>query len=90
MGSHDLMTPPGGESTGRGVGSTSPDQHLMERILSTRNVKKAWKRVYANRGAPGIDGITVEEFSGTFQPLWKAIRASILARAPTSLLRSGG
>ncbi len=34
---------------------------LLERILSRENLNKAYKRVKANKGAPGIDGMTVEE-----------------------------
>lgn len=79
MSSQDTKTPTGGVFSRGGVGSTYPNHHLLERILSTGNVKKAWKRVKANRGAPGIDGVTVEEFSDTFRPLWKDICASITA-----------
>lgn len=34
---------------------------LLERILSRNNLNRAYKRVKANKGAPGIDGMTVEE-----------------------------
>lgn len=34
---------------------------LLERILSRDNLNSAFKRVKANKGAPGIDGMTVEE-----------------------------
>ena len=33
---------------------------LLERILSRENLNRAYKRVKANKGAPGIDGMTVE------------------------------
>jgi len=36
-------------------------QRLMERIASPSNVRAAYKRVKANKGAPGVDGMTVEE-----------------------------
>ena len=32
---------------------------LLERILSRDNLNRAYKRVRANKGAPGIDGMTV-------------------------------
>lgn len=35
--------------------------NLMEQICSTENVRVAYKRVYANKGAPGIDNMKVEE-----------------------------
>lgn len=34
---------------------------LLERILEKENLNKAYKRVYANKGASGVDGVTVEE-----------------------------
>lgn len=34
---------------------------LLEQILSRNNLNRAYKRVKANKGAPGIDGMTVEE-----------------------------
>ena len=34
---------------------------LLERILFRDNMNRAYKRVKANKGAPGVDGMTVEE-----------------------------
>ena len=34
---------------------------LLERILDRHNLNRAYKRVKANKGAPGIDGLTVED-----------------------------
>ena len=34
---------------------------LLEKILNDRNLYKAYKQVYKNKGASGVDGITVEE-----------------------------
>ena len=34
---------------------------LLERILNRENLNRAYKRVRANHGAPGIDGMTVED-----------------------------
>jgi RNA-directed DNA polymerase len=33
----------------------------MERVCKRENLNRAYKRVKTNRGAPGIDGLTVEE-----------------------------
>ena len=35
---------------------------LMERVLVPENLRKAWHQVKANHGAPGVDGMTVEDF----------------------------
>ena len=34
---------------------------LMERIASSANLNQAYKRVKANRGASGVDGMTVDD-----------------------------
>ncbi len=34
---------------------------LLEKILDKENLNKAYKHVKANKGAPGVDGVTVEE-----------------------------
>jgi len=47
---------------GRVVESFDPNGSRLERILSKGNLEKAWKRVKANHGAPGVDGITIEQF----------------------------
>ena len=39
--------------------SAEPD--LLGKILDRDNLNRAYKRVKANKGAPGIDGMTVEE-----------------------------
>lgn len=40
-------------------------QDLFERFLESSNFHLAWRQVKANKGAPGIDGMTIEAF-----PLW--------------------
>lgn len=34
---------------------------LVEEVLSRNNIEKAYKRVYQNKGANGVDGVTVYE-----------------------------
>ena len=36
-------------------------QDLMERVAGSANLNQAYKRVKANKGAPGVDGITVQD-----------------------------
>jgi RNA-directed DNA polymerase len=61
----------------RVVDQLTPEQHLLERILATENMELAWKRVKANKGAPGVDGITIDDFPDKFRPLWGDIRTSL-------------
>ena len=42
--------------------SVSFPEMLMEAVVSRSNMERAWKQVRSNRGAPGPDGITVDEF----------------------------
>jgi RNA-directed DNA polymerase len=79
MNSHDTMNPYGGVPIRRVVKSFDPNERLLERILSKENVAMAWKRVKANHGAPGIDGITIEQFPDHTRGLWAGIRQSLLA-----------
>jgi len=39
--------------------------NLLEQVLQSENLQAAWKRVRANKGAAGIDGMTIDEF-----PAW--------------------
>lgn len=39
-----------------------PQEDLLERVLSESNLNAAWKRVRANKGSPGIDGMSVGDF----------------------------
>ncbi|WP_281288110.1 group II intron maturase-specific domain-containing protein, partial [Bacillus rubiinfantis] len=41
------------------IGETSVE--LLEKILSNQNMNEAYLRVYKNKGASGVDGVTVEE-----------------------------
>ncbi len=36
--------------------------NLFEQVLRRENLKAAWKRVRANKGAAGVDGMTIDEF----------------------------
>jgi RNA-directed DNA polymerase len=50
----------------------------MERVVSRDNMLRAWKRVKANHGAAGIDGMTVEEFPAFVRAHWATVRQSLL------------
>ena len=35
--------------------------HLMEQVVAADNMRRALKRVRANKGSPGVDGMTVQQ-----------------------------
>jgi RNA-directed DNA polymerase len=51
---------------------------LMERICERENLNRAYKRVKANKGAPGIDGMTVKELYGWLKEHKEGLIASLL------------
>ena len=53
------------------------DEHLLERILDPGNLREAFERVEANKGAPGIDGMKVEDFREWAKEDWPGIVQSI-------------
>jgi RNA-directed DNA polymerase len=53
-------------------------ENLMERIVDRANMETAWRNVRANRGAPGPDGITLDQFCATFGPQWPEVRRQLL------------
>ncbi len=44
---------------------------LLEEILSRENMLLAYKRVKANKGAGGVDGITIEEVDKYLKERWE-------------------
>ena len=50
---------------------------LLERVLTPENLRKAWQQVKANHGAPGGDGMTIEEFPAFARDHWPGIRQTI-------------
>ena len=53
---------------------------LLEEILSRDNMRLAYKKVKANKGASGIDGITIEEIDDYLKENWVNIRDKIRKR----------
>ena len=53
---------------------------LLEKILSKENMNAAYKKVCANKGAGGVDGVTVEELGDYIKEHWRGIREQIRQR----------
>ena len=53
--------------------------NLMEVICDRENLKLALRRVERNKGAPGIDGMTVEELPKVLKTEWPRIKEELLS-----------
>jgi RNA-directed DNA polymerase len=75
------LIPAGTESFAAKRGTESPaiTEPLMEEVCEGENCKYALKRVKANKGSPGVDGMTVRELPGFLQQHWPAIREQLLS-----------
>ena len=51
---------------------------LMERVLAPLNLKRAYQRVVSNKGAPGADGMTVDDLAGYVKQYWPTLKARLL------------
>ncbi len=71
------MNPDGGDSAWRADIQPALD-NLMARILERDNVKRAWERVKSNQGAPGSDGMRLEDFPAYAREHWSEIRQSLM------------
>ena len=58
------------------IGMETQDE-LLEQVLDRENMRKAWARVKANRGAAGVDGMSIPEAAGFIRQHWEGIRSSL-------------
>ncbi len=68
--------PEGTESCAGKRGTESPaiTEQLMEEVCERDNCKQALKRVKANKGSAGVDGMTVQQLPEYLKQNWPAIR----------------
>ena len=90
QGTLDFSPPPAGEACDaareeteslratHGPESPASTSRLMEEVCERDNLKEALRRVKANKGSPGIDGMTVGELPGYLKQHWPAIRDQLL------------
>jgi len=50
---------------------------LLEQILAPENLRQAWKRVKQNKGAAGIDGMTVDNYLTWAQVHWETVNRGL-------------
>jgi RNA-directed DNA polymerase len=61
----------------RDVAQPALHDALMERVLASENLRRAWRRVKSNQGAPGIDGMRIEDFPEFARSSLPAIRQAL-------------
>jgi RNA-directed DNA polymerase len=61
--------------------SPAGEEQLMEEVCGRENCQQALRRVKANRGSPGIDGMRVWELLGYLKQRWPALREQLLSGA---------
>src|SRR6476619_2432490 len=71
----------GTESSAGKRGNESPAiaEQLMEEVCERENCKQALKRVKANKGSAGVDGMTVQQLPEHLKQHWPAIREQLLS-----------
>ena len=76
--SHSRTNPDGGIEGVRRIAQPALHVALMEKVLAAENLRRAWMRVKANRGAPGIDGMPIEDFAKFAREQWPTIRERLV------------
>src|SRR3990170_6006389 len=67
------------QASAAGTGNTRPKaEGLLEEVLRRENLKQALARVRSNKGAPGVDGMTVDDLTPHLKENWPRIREELL------------
>jgi RNA-directed DNA polymerase len=72
-----------------GILTPALHENLIDKLLTPANLASAWKRVKANRGSAGIDGMTIDDFPAFANANWENIKTQITQGTyrPGSVLR---
>ena len=65
-------------------------QALLAQVLDRENLRRALKQVRRNKGAPGIDGMSVDALPEYLKQHWPGIRAQQCAKRGTPASRRMG
>lgn len=50
----------------------------MEQVVSRANMERAWRRVKSNRGAPGVDDVTIASYPAIARTAWPSVKSALL------------
>lgn len=70
-----------GSETFEVIGATeslAATEHILEEVLDKENLKEALNKVLENKGAAGIDGMSVDKLPAYLKEHWKRIRNELL------------
>jgi RNA-directed DNA polymerase len=75
------LDPPGDEAIAgtRGEDAAVEAKNLLERRREAQHLRRAHHQVRRHQGAPGVDGLTVDDLGEDLQAPWPMIRAALLA-----------
>jgi len=65
-------------ATARKDDSRPAERKLMEEVVESKNMREAYRNVVSNRGAAGVDEMTVEELAGHLRTEWAGIKEAPL------------
>lgn len=75
-------SPGGGDGASKVTATREPscpeNSQLMEAVVERENMKAAWRRVKGNKGAAGVDGMTVDDTHLYLREKWPCIRVELL------------
>ena len=62
------------------AGTGTPERwvHLLERVVERSNMQQAYRRVVANHGSAGVDGMSVRELKAYLCENWLQIKEKLL------------
>ncbi len=70
--------PVGDEANNPRRGTEDTGSELLKAALTRENLRQAWKRVKANKGAAGVDGLDIEQTARHLVAAWPLIRDQLL------------
>jgi len=66
--------PSGNDAGKHGISTPTLHENLLAKMLTPTNLDLAYKRVKANKGSAGIDGMTIEDFPDFANKNWENIK----------------
>jgi len=85
----NLQTPTGELNARRVMNPSAINLASVEYIALNASIAEAWKKVKSNKGKPGVDKISIEQFPQWVRPKWKLIKKQVETGnyQPTPVLR---